>query len=51
MSSICVQFWKEYAKDLIFSEIFFTKRDLTRYFCFINIYIAYQNSSFILVKF
>ena len=31
-------------------EIFFTKRDLIRYYYFVNIYIVHQNRSFMLVK-
>ena len=60
ISCISLIFGRNMDKGLIFFSIFianktfkiiFTKRDLIRYYYFINIYIMYGNRAFILVKF
>ena len=43
-------FFRTFATNEIF-EILFTKRKLIRYYYFTNIYIAFQNRAFILMKF
>ena len=61
ISSICSQFWKHYTQRLNFFTIifvankifktFFTKMNLVRYYCFINVYDKYWNWVFVLLKF